>query len=47
MELLEVFARKRTLDEFDLYGDELTPVYQPSNRKVLTYINNVVKDEIQ
>lgn len=29
MRSLEVFARKRTLLEFDLYGDELTPRFQP------------------
>ena len=30
MKCLEVFARKRVLEEFDLYGDELTPKFQPA-----------------
>ena len=39
MKCLEVFARRRVLDEFDLYGDELTPKFQPAvERHGINYI---------
>ena len=28
MKSIEIFARGRTLDEIDIYGDELQPQYQ-------------------
>ena len=28
MDYIEFFARGRTLDNFDLYGDELSPPFQ-------------------
>lgn len=52
MKCLEIFARKRIIDEFDLYGNELQPNFQPAcdpiSRKQTAiyneanYINNLV-----
>ena len=33
MKCLEIFARRIVLDEFDHYGDELTPRFQPAGSR--------------
>ena len=46
MECLEVFARHRTLPNFDLYGNELKPLFQPAAVKLDSELNQLEFDKI-
>ena len=39
MKGIEVFARGRTLQELDLYGDELKPMFQPALKQSINEIS--------